>query len=167
MRVFLDIFGMGSLAWFRIAAYDIWSSRSEYTSGFERLLRPLPQRHRIMKKLLTILFAVALGLNLSAQEECMNPDVNCDGYVNVNDLLGLLGYFGDEDLDGDGIWDSQDDCVEDDCGICDGPGPEILEVDTIIVVLDSVYLQGLDDWYTYEFADTTFTLNCPCFWVCR
>ena len=116
-----------------------------------------------MKKLLTILFAVALGLNLNAQDECLNPDVNCDGYVNVNDLLGLLGYFGDEDLDGDGIWDSQDDCVEDDCGICDGPGPEILEVDTIIFVLDSVYLQGLDDWYTYEFADTTFTLNCPVF----
>ena len=33
----------------------------------------------------------------------MQPDVNCDGYVNVNDLLGLLGYFGDEDLDGDGV----------------------------------------------------------------
>ena len=75
-----------------------------------------------MKKLLTILFAFALGLNLSAQDECLNPDVNCDGYVNVNDLLGLLGYFGDEDLDGDGIGDSQDDCIEDICGVCGGEG---------------------------------------------
>ena len=90
-----------------------------------------------MKKLLTILFAVALGLNLSAQDECLNPDVNCDGYVNVNDLLGLLGYFGDEDLDGDGIWDSQDDCVDDGCGVCDGPGPQVLAVDTITFMTDS------------------------------
>jgi len=113
-----------------------------------------------MKKLITILFAFALGLNLSAQEECMNPDVNCDGYVNVNDLLGLLGYFGDEDLDGDGVWDSQDDCVEDECGICDGPGPQVLSVDTITFTTDSTFIEVIDEWYVFEIPDTTFTFVC-------
>jgi hypothetical protein len=113
-----------------------------------------------MKKLLTILFAVALGLNLSAQEECMNPDVNCDGYVNVNDLLGLLGYFGSEDLDGDGIWDSQDDCVEDECGICDGSGPQFLVVDTITFVTDSTFIEAINEWYVFDIPDTTFTFVC-------
>ena len=113
-----------------------------------------------MKKILTILFAVALGLNLSAQEECMNPDVNCDGYVNVNDLLGLLGYFGDEDLDGDGIWDSQDDCVDDGCGVCGGPGPQVLAVDTITFATDSTFIEVINEWYVFEIPDTTFTLVC-------
>ena len=61
----------------------------------------------IMKKLITILFVVALGLNLSAQNECENPDLNCDGFVNVNDLLGILSYFGDEE---DGQWLEGDVC---------------------------------------------------------
>jgi uncharacterized protein (TIGR02145 family) len=113
-----------------------------------------------MKKVLTLLFAVALGLNLSAQEECMNPDVNCDGYVNVNDLLGLLGYFGSEDLDGDGIWDSQDDCVDDGCGICDGPGPQVLVVDTITFSMDSIFIEAVSIWIVFEVPDTTFTLVC-------
>ena len=113
-----------------------------------------------MKKLLTILFAVALGLNLSAQDECLNPDINCDGYVNVDDLLGLLSYFGDEDLDGDGIWDSQDDCVDDGCGICDGPGPQVLSVDTITFTNDSTFIDVLNEWYVYQIADTTFVLEC-------
>lgn len=49
--------------------------------------------------------------HLLAQTSCTNPDVNCDGAVTTNDLLGLLGYFGDVDADGDGIWDSEDECV--------------------------------------------------------
>ena len=113
-----------------------------------------------MKKLITILFAVALGLNLSAQDECLNPDVNCDGYVNVNDLLGLLGYFGDEDLDGDGVWDSQDDCVDDGCGICDGPGPQVLAIDTITFSMDSTFIEVINEWYVFAIPDTTFTFVC-------
>ena len=113
-----------------------------------------------MKKLLTILFAFALGLNLSAQDECLNPDVNCDGYVNVYDLLGLLGYFGDEDLDGDGVWDSQDDCVEDECGICDGPGPQVLAVDTITFTTDSTFIEAISEWCVFAIPDTTFTFVC-------
>jgi hypothetical protein len=51
-----------------------------------------------MKKLITILFAVALGLNLSAQEVVIeypyNPDFENDGNVGVEDLLELLSSFG-------------------------------------------------------------------------
>ena len=101
-----------------------------------------------------------MGLNLNAQDECLNPDVNCDGYVNVYDLLGLLGYFGDEDLDGDGIWDSQDDCVEDECGICDGPGPQVLAVDTITFTTDSTFIEAISEWYVFAIPDTTFTFVC-------
>lgn len=54
-------------------------------------------------------FAVgALG-----QVDCPNPhDSNGDGAVTINDLLDLLGVFGDVDADLDGIWDSIDDCVD-------------------------------------------------------
>ena len=90
----------------------------------------------------------------------IQPDVNCDGYVNVNDLLGLLGYFGDEDLDGDGVWDSQDDCIEDECGVCDGPGPEVLAVDTITFTVDSIYVEAINEWYVFEIPDTSFTYVC-------
>ena len=51
-----------------------------------------------MKKLLTIIFAVALGLNLSAQEVVVeypyNPDFENDGNVGVEDLMQLLSGFG-------------------------------------------------------------------------
>ena len=90
----------------------------------------------------------------------MQPDVNCDGYVNVNDLLGLLGYFGDEDLDGDGIWDSQDECVEDECGVCDGPGAQVLAVDTITFTTDSIFVEAINEWYVFEVPDTTFAFVC-------
>ena len=49
--------------------------------------------------------------NWTESEDCSSPDVNCDGNVNVEDLLGLLSYFGQSDADSDGIWDSEDDCV--------------------------------------------------------
>ena len=49
-----------------------------------------------MKKLLTILFAVALGLNLSAQtdyvDDC-NPDADGDDLIGITDLLALLRLF--------------------------------------------------------------------------
>ena len=113
-----------------------------------------------MKRILFLFFAVALWLSANAQDECMQPDVNCDGYVNVNDLLGLLSYFGAEDLDGDGIWDSQDDCVDDGCGVCDGPGPQVMLVDTIILTVDSIFIDAINEWYVYEVPDTTFIFVC-------
>jgi uncharacterized protein (TIGR02145 family) len=65
-----------------------------------------------MKYLLTSLFCV-LTLSLTAQEACPNTyDGNADGSVTINDLLDLLGVFGDSDTDSDGIWDSVDDCID-------------------------------------------------------
>lgn len=78
--------------------------------------------------------------NTAAQEACSSSyDGNDDGQVGITDLLGLLTVFGDMDLDDDGIWDSQDDCIDlsacnydlnptqackyiDTCGVCGGPG---------------------------------------------
>lgn len=113
-----------------------------------------------MKQIHFLLLFIGFGLTTNAQTTCMNPDVNCDGYVNISDLLGLLGFFGAEDLDGDGIWDSQDPCIEDECGVCDGPGAQVLVVDSIFVIQDSIYIQAIDDWYVFEVADTTFTVEC-------
>ena len=63
---------------------------------------------------LTSLFFLASFCSLSlAQSDCTNPyDGNGDGAVTINDLLDLLGLFGDVDTDLDGIWDSVDDCVD-------------------------------------------------------
>jgi uncharacterized protein (TIGR02145 family) len=65
-----------------------------------------------MRYLLTSLFCF-LTLSLTAQEDCPNTyDGNADGSVTINDLLDLLGVFGDSDTDSDGIWDSIDDCID-------------------------------------------------------
>ena len=69
-----------------------WFYNTQASGSEHRHLRPLPQRHRRMKKLLTILFAVALGLNLSAQTdyvETWDPDADGDGLIGVSDLLAL------------------------------------------------------------------------------
>jgi uncharacterized protein (TIGR02145 family) len=66
-----------------------------------------------MKKILTILFAVALGPASWGQSDCPEPlDSNQDGYIGVEDLMNLLSYFGDSDSDLDGIFDSVDLCVD-------------------------------------------------------
>ena len=120
----------------------------------------------IMKKVLAALFAFALGLNLSAQTdyvESWDPDADGDGLIGVSDLLALLGVFQEEDMDNDGIWDSQDDCVGayDECGVCNGPGPQILGIDTIIVYYDSLYAEAIDEWWVFEVdADTLLTYLC-------
>ena len=66
-----------------------------------------------MKKLITILFAVALVPTSWGQSDCPEPlDSNQDGYIGVEDLMNLLSYFGDSDSDLDGIFDSVDLCVD-------------------------------------------------------
>ena len=90
-------------------------------------------------------------------------DSNLDGVVGVEDLLNLLSHFGDEDMDFDGIYDSVDDCVGtyDECGVCNGPGPQILGIDTIIVYYDSLYAEAIDEWWVFEVdADTLLTYLC-------
>lgn len=73
-----------------------------------------------------MLCAVALVVNANAQEvsATYDPDVNGDNNIGVTDLLALLSLFSENDLDDDGIWDSQDDCVGafDECGVCNGEG---------------------------------------------
>ena len=119
-----------------------------------------------MKKLITILFAVALCISATAQTdyvETWDPDADGDGLIGVSDLLALLGVFQEEDMDNDGIWDSQDDCVGsyDECEVCNGPGPQILGIDTIIVYYDSLYAEAIDEWWAYElYSDTLLTYLC-------
>ncbi len=118
-----------------------------------------------MKKLLTILFAFALGLNLSAQtvSPTYDPDVDGDNNIGINDLLALLSLFAENDEDDDGIWDSQDDCVGayDECGVCNGPGPTISVIESITILYDSLYAEQIDEWWVYEVgADTVFNYFC-------
>ena len=136
-----------------------------------------------MKRILFMLCAVALCFSVTAQSEycgvgtvwdaesqtCIVAenvellDSNLDGVVGVEDLLNLLSHFGDEDMDFDGIYDSVDDCVGayDECGVCNGPGPQILGIDTIIVYYDSLYAEAIDEWWVFEVdADTLLTYLC-------
>ena len=99
----------------------------------------------------------------SAQSDCLPPlDFNQDGTIGSPDLLNLLGLYGNSDMDFDGIWDSEDDCVLDACGVCDGNGPSVPVVDGIITLYDSVYAPQIDEWIVFEAGqDTTFILVCP------
>ena len=57
---------------------------------------------------------------------CTEPEPDtCDCEGNVVDVVGECGGGCQEDVDADGICDSQDDCVGefDGCGVCNGPGP--------------------------------------------
>ena len=62
--------------------------------------------------------ALLMGLatvSVSGQEQCGNDyDVNHNGTVDIEDFLGILGVFGDIDSDSDGVWDTQDNCVDTD-----------------------------------------------------
>jgi uncharacterized protein (TIGR02145 family) len=112
--------------------------------------------------LLALLLLVPAAL--SAQETICTPfDDNGDNVVGIGDLIGLLARFGDSDLDQDGIWDSEDDCVGayDTCGVCNGPGPQVLAIDTIIITYDSIYVETIEEWLTYELnVDTLLHLVC-------
>ena len=91
------------------------------------------------------------------------PDGNGDNLIGVNDLLDLLGVYGDTDYDQDGIWDSADDCVGeyDECGVCNGSGPSIPIIESIEILYDSVYAEQIDEWWVFEVGvDTTYTLVC-------
>ena len=39
-------------------------------------------------------------------------DGNGNGTIDIEDFLGILGLFGDVDVDSDGLWDSQDGCSD-------------------------------------------------------
>lgn len=108
---------------------------------------------------------------LSAQDtsNCLDqPGIQYDhdGDLNIgmSDVLQLLTWFGTSfDDDQDGIMDCEDDCIGeyDECGVCNGPGPQFLTIDTVLTVYDSVYVDAIDDWLVYELeSDTVFSLVC-------
>jgi uncharacterized protein (TIGR02145 family) len=82
-----------------------------------------------MSRLLLLCAFAFLGMcsAVSSQAQYVStwdPDADGDDEIGVNDLLALLGVFEEVDSDGDGIFDSQDDCVGvyDACGVCNGTG---------------------------------------------
>ena len=82
-----------------------------------------------MRKALFMLFVCAMAQTALSQGDYAddwNPDADGDGNVGVADLLALLSVFSENDEDGDGIWDSVDDCigVYDPCGVCNGTGED-------------------------------------------
>jgi len=96
-----------------------------------------------------------------------------DGDLNIgmSDVLQMLTWFGTSfDADQDGIVDCEDNCVGiyDECGLCNGPGPQYLDIDTIITNFDSIYVDAIDDWVLYEVSiDTIYSLVCdPIFQEC-
>lgn len=95
--------------------------------------------------ILTLIALLASGSNF-AQSECgWQPDVEQDYNIGITDVLAILGIFGAQDLDQDGIWNTVDLCedttacnydanpsetceYEDAFGVCGGAGllPELL-----------------------------------------
>ena len=64
-----------------------------------------------MKHILSLV-AVVFATSCFGQESCTNDiDINGNGTVDITDFLNVLGLFGDVDSDGDGVWDSQDLCL--------------------------------------------------------
>ena len=64
-------------------------------------------------KHLTSLLLLTFTWTASAQESCPNLfDSNSNGAVDIEDFLAVLSLFSDVDSDSDGIWDSQDDCID-------------------------------------------------------
>ena len=51
--------------------------------------------------------------------------------------------------------------VLDECGVCNGPGPTELVIDTITLLYDSIYSEAISEWWVFETgADTTYTYVC-------
>ena len=104
--------------------------------------------------------------DLCVDTEACNYDVEPSEECAYIDVLGICGGGCEADEDNDGICDDVDTCVgiEDECGVCNGPGPTEVVIESITILYDSVYLPQLDEWYVYEFgADTTFTYTCAPF----
>jgi len=65
-----------------------------------------------MKHTLT-LAALVFATSCFGQEACPNVhDINSNGTIDIEDFLSILGLFADVDVDEDGVWDSQDDCLD-------------------------------------------------------
>ena len=121
-----------------------------------------------MRVLIVLVCLFLIPCALSAQDsslcEGQQYDFDGDNVVGVGDVLSVLSWFGTVlDADQDGTLDCNDDCVGvyDECGVCNGPGPQVQVLDTIIITYDSIYVEAINDWVTYELgADSVFTLQC-------
>jgi len=104
-------------------------------------------------------------------DDCV--DTNACNYANdpsepctYIDILGVCGGGCEADEDNDGICDDVDTCIgiEDECGVCNGPGPTEVVIEDITILYDSVYAENIDTWFVYELgADTTFSYTCAPF----
>jgi uncharacterized protein (TIGR02145 family) len=120
---------------------------------------------RVLAILLCLfLFPFALSAQDTTLCEGQQYDLDGDNIVGVGDVLSILSWYGTVlDADQDGTLDCNDDCVGayDECGVCNGPGPQVLVLDTIIITYDSIYVEAINDWVTYELgADSIFSLQC-------
>ena len=105
-------------------------------------------------------------VDLAACNYANDPSEPCT-YI---DVLGVCGGGCEGDGDDDGICDSEDDCVGvlDECGVCNGPGPTEVVIESITILYDSVYAEAIDNWFVFETgADTVFNYFCePVFTGC-
>jgi uncharacterized protein (TIGR02145 family) len=105
-------------------------------------------------------------VDLAACNYANDPSEPCT-YI---DVLGVCGGGCDGDGDDDGICDSEDDCVGvlDECGVCNGPGPTEVVIESITILYDSLYAEQIDEWLVFELgADTVFNYFCePVFTGC-
>ena len=105
-------------------------------------------------------------VDLAACNYANDPSEPCT-YI---DVLGVCGGGCEGDGDDDGICDSEDDCVGvlDECGVCNGPGPTEITIESITILYDSLYAEQIDDWLVFEIgADTVFNYACePVFTGC-
>ena len=66
-----------------------------------------------MQRLTTLFLLAGITFTVQAQTDCGLPhDINNNGSVDIEDFLSILGLFGDQDSDGDGVYDSQDNCID-------------------------------------------------------
>ncbi len=105
-------------------------------------------------------------VDLAACNYANDPSEPC-AYI---DVLGVCGGGCEGDGDDDGICDSEDDCVGvlDECGVCNGPGPTEIVIESITILYDSLYAEQIDEWWVFEIgADTVFNYTCaPYFGDC-
>ena len=83
--------------------------------------------------LTALLLLAGITFTTQAQTDCGLPhDINNNGSVDIEDFLSILGLFGDQDSDGDGLYDSQDNCFDlTSCNYMDSSTPACVYPDAI------------------------------------
>ena len=92
------------------------------------------------------------GWGLGQGDDCV--DTNACNYANdpsepcaYIDILGVCGGGCEADEDNDGICDDIDACIgiEDECGVCNGPGPTEVVIEDITILFDrSICLSSMN-----------------------